>query len=53
MDCGEDAGNGWCLMRMSLHDPIIPLNIESDEVGGCEKIKAAIDVFLKDYAELQ
>lgn len=53
VDCGEDAGNGWCLMRMSLHDPIIPLNIESDEVGGCEKIKAAIDVFLKDYAELK
>ena len=27
-------GNGWCLLRMSLHDPIIPLNFESDEAGG-------------------
>ena len=40
-------------MRMSLHDPIIPLNIEADEAGGCEKIKAAIDTFLKDYTELK
>ena len=52
VNCDADAGNGWCLMRLSLHDPIIPLNIESDEVGGCEKIQAVIDTFLKNYPEL-
>lgn len=27
-------GNGWLLLRKSLHEPIMPLNIESDEEGG-------------------
>ncbi|MEG0310541.1 MAG: phosphomannomutase/phosphoglucomutase [Eubacterium sp.] len=53
VNCDKTAGNGWCLMRMSLHDPIIPLNIESDEVGGCEKMKAQIDLFLKEYRALK
>lgn len=26
---------GWLLLRKSLHDPIMPLNIESDTEGGC------------------
>ncbi len=30
-------GNGWFLVRMSLHDPIVPINAESDEVGGLKK----------------
>lgn len=50
--CDKDHGNGWCLLRMSLHDPILPLNIESDEVGGIAKIKEGIDAFLKDYDKL-
>lgn len=28
------AGKGWLLLRMSLHDPVMPLNIESDAAGG-------------------
>jgi phosphomannomutase len=28
------AGKGWLLLRMSLHDPVMPLNIESDAPGG-------------------
>ncbi len=30
----ETCGNGWFLLRLSVHDPIIVLNSESDEVGG-------------------
>ena len=30
--------NGWALLRLSLHDPNMPLNVESSEVGGCQKI---------------
>ncbi|MBO4779026.1 MAG: phosphomannomutase/phosphoglucomutase [Selenomonadaceae bacterium] len=33
---------GWALLRMSLHDPNMPLNVESDEIGGCEKIVATL-----------
>ena len=30
--------NGWFLLRKSLHDPIMPLNIEAEERGGCRMI---------------
>ena len=30
----ETCGNGWFLLRLSVHDPIIVLNSESDETGG-------------------
>ncbi len=43
---GKDNGDGWFLLRLSVHDPIMPLNIESDSVGGVEKIKAQLDAFL-------
>lgn len=42
-------GNGWALVRMSLHDPILPINVESDETGGCKKIAADLYSFLKNY----
>ena len=45
-------GDGWCLLRKSLHDPIMPLNIESNEPGGCEKIAAVLRGFLSAYGEL-
>ena len=41
-----DHGNGWFLLRMSLHDPLMPLNIESDEVGGVLKIARELSPFL-------
>lgn len=35
----DDAGmKGWLLLRLSVHDPIMPLNIESDITGGVRKI---------------
>ena len=36
------AHNGWFLARKSLHDPIIPINIESREAGGCDVIRAVL-----------
>ena len=35
--CGDFSG--WFLIRRSLHDPILPVNIESDTPGGVEAIK--------------
>lgn len=40
-------GDGWFLLRLSVHDPIMPLNIESDSIGGVSKILEKISVFLK------
>jgi len=34
----REHGDGWFLLRMSLHEPLMPLNIESDEKGGVEII---------------
>ncbi|MBC2207966.1 phosphomannomutase/phosphoglucomutase [Listeria booriae] len=45
-------GNGWFLLRMSLHEPVMPVNLESDEIGGTEKIKAALREFFANYAEI-
>lgn len=30
----DDEVSGWMLLRMSLHDPILPMNIETDNKGG-------------------
>lgn len=42
--------NGWCLLRKSLHDPIMPLNIESSTENGVENIKKITKDFLKNYS---
>lgn len=34
VNADKTSGNGWLLLRKSLHEPILPLNIESDEKGG-------------------
>jgi len=46
----DDAhGNGWFLLRLSLHDPLLPLNIESNEAGGAKKIAAELARFIAGY----
>ncbi len=34
INADKTCGNGWFLLRLSVHDPIIVLNSESDEIGG-------------------
>lgn len=43
---GKNDGDGWFLLRLSVHDPIMPLNIESDSVGGVEIILKKLKEFL-------
>lgn len=45
---GEQEGSGWFLLRLSVHDPIMPLNIESMEAGGVKKIAAHLLAFLEE-----
>lgn len=49
---GPGQGNGWFLLRLSVHDPVMPLNIESDETGGCRIIAARLTAFLKGQTGL-
>ncbi|MCX6309339.1 MAG: phosphomannomutase/phosphoglucomutase, partial [Bacteroidia bacterium] len=50
--CTSDNEKGWFLLRMSLHDPVMPLNIESDIEGGVESIAAKLELLLTDYQSL-
>lgn len=43
---------GWLLLRLSVHDPIMPLNVESDIEGGVDKIIREFYSFIKDFAGL-
>ena len=43
----KDHGDGWFLLRLSLHDPLMPLNIESDTAGGVKVIANELYAFLK------
>lgn len=44
--------DGWMLLRMSLHDPIMPLNIESQISGGVRHIISIIKPILDTFTEL-
>ena len=48
----ETHGNGWFLLRLSLHDPLLPLNIESNSIGGWKKIAGELAGFLAKYDKL-
>lgn len=47
-----DGATGWFLLRMSLHDPVMALNVESDVEGGTDRALAEIYGFMKDYREI-
>lgn len=44
--------NGWALLRMSLHDPNMPLNVESRDIGGCRRIADQIRPLLAGFDRL-
>ena len=43
----KEHGDGWFLLRLSLHDPLLPLNIESDSPGGVMTIAKQLLPFLE------
>lgn len=45
-------GNGWFLLRLSLHDPLLPLNIESNSEGGAKIIAKELARFIKTFDKL-
>ena len=52
VNLGEAHGNGWFLLRLSLHDPLLPLNIESNSVGGAKQIAKELAGFIAGYDKL-
>lgn len=46
------ACKGWFLLRMSLHDPLMPMNLESNLPGGADEILAQLRPFLSRCNQL-
>lgn len=47
INCKEEEG--WALLRMSLHEPLLVLNIESNINGGVEEIVDKFNSFISNY----
>lgn len=45
--CTSASESGWFLLRLSLHDPVMPLNVESNVKGGVERIVARLLAFFQ------
>lgn len=43
---------GWFLLRKSLHDPIMPLNLESDLRGGVSEMRLLLKDFFLQFNEI-
>lgn len=47
----EGEGEGWFLLRLSVHDPILPVNLESDAPGGVKVLGQKLLAFLESCPE--
>jgi len=52
VNCDKNNGDGWFLLRLSLHEPVLALNIESDTKGGTQRIIDKLMIFLNRYNKL-
>jgi phosphomannomutase len=52
VSCSADGERGWFLLRLSLHDPVLPLNIESQVAGGVMAIARRLRAFLQPFPDL-
>lgn len=48
----KEHGDGWMLLRLSVHDPILPFNAESNSAGGVKQIVDGFSQFIRRYTEL-
>lgn len=47
----KESGDGWLLLRLSLHDPVLPLNLQSDSVGGVVKMTKVIEKLMERFSQ--
>ena len=52
ISCNSPTEDGWFLLRLSLHDPVIPLNIESNMADGVASIAGRLLEFLRHFEAL-
>jgi phosphomannomutase len=52
VQCDKPFRKGWFLLRLSLHDPVLPLNIEAEEQGAVEEIASELEKFFSNYDKL-
>ncbi|MBQ4311641.1 MAG: phosphomannomutase/phosphoglucomutase [Oscillospiraceae bacterium] len=48
----DEEVKGWLLLRKSLHDPVMPLNLESEKKGGTDIIYDRLAPFLSKWTRL-
>ena len=44
--------NGWFLLRLSVHDPVMPMNFESNVIGGIDEDIKGIKDFFNSFSQL-
>ncbi|MDE7181869.1 MAG: phosphomannomutase/phosphoglucomutase [Clostridia bacterium] len=49
---GKTDGDGWLLIRQSVHDPVMPVNFESNTAGGNKIMAEKLLSLLESYAFL-
>lgn len=49
----KNHGDGWMLLRLSVHDPILPFNAESNSEGGVQKIISEFNSFICNYDKIE
>lgn len=52
ISCNSPTETGWLLLRLSLHDPVIPLNIESNVAQGVKSIAERLLEFFAEFTSL-
>lgn len=52
ISCKTSTEDGWFLLRLSLHDPVIPLNIESNVAQGVASMATRLLEFLQNFDAL-
>ncbi len=45
-------GKGWVLLRQSLHEPLLPLNLEANSKGGCAEMLNLVRELLDGFDKL-
>lgn len=48
----KSHGDGWILLRMSVHEPLLVLNCESNSKGGVNKMLSYFEDFAEKYDKL-
>lgn len=53
VDFCDNLGKGWQLLRMSVHEPLLVLNCESDKDGGVDRMLSFFDSFIAKYGDVK